>query len=314
MSILVCDIGGTNTRIAQFQAGELTAFEKYPNQSHPDFYTIAALYLDKHNPTIEAVALDLAGPVANGKAQLTNIDWTITSEALAKATKCNNVLIINDLVAMGMSLSRLPDNGLDVIRDGDPRSFDNGQSLVINLGTGFNICPVKETPDLIALAVEAGHASTPSDVLNLLSNHIDGARLSEFDTVEKCFAGRRLSGLYDALWNNGAKNGSEIVSAAESGDEQAQETLRLFQAMLGLYTGSTALNYLPQRGIYFAGSVARGVLGFENAAHFLNALDQDRLFKERIDVMPIKIMSLDEAPLLGCAQAAMQSFELESTS
>ena len=110
------------------------------------------------------------------------------------------------------------------------------------------------------------------------------------------------------MWNTDPREAAIIVADANAGDANAIGTLRLFQQMLGLYTGSTALNYLPQRGIYFAGSVARGVLGFESAKHFLDALNQERLFKERIDAMPIKVMTLDEAPLLGCAQAAVQAF------
>ena len=311
MSILVCDIGGTNTRLAFYdaQAAKLNFIQKFRNKDHEHFYDIVRGYLEQVGKRPSSVVLDLAGPVSAGSGKLTNLDWHITKADLAEATQCENVQLLNDLVAMGMSINLLPSDGLDVIRKGNLSKYDNAQSMVINLGTGFNTCPVIEAPDLTTFAVEAGHAATPTDVIELISKHIGSDRLADFDTVEKCFAGRRLAGLYGALWDTEPMDGAEIARQANAGDERGIKTLRLFQEMLGLYTGSTALNFLPQRGIYFAGSVARGALEFESAKHFLKALNKKRLFQDRIDAMPLKIINLDEAPLLGCAQTALQQFE-----
>ena len=311
MSILVIDIGGTNTRCALFDPASraLSGLKKYRNSTHQDFWEILSAYVKTIEVTPDALCLDLAGPVANGAAQLTNIDWTITEDALREKTGIERVKVINDLVAMGLSLQHLSEHGLDTLRDGNVAPFDNGQSLVVNLGTGFNICPVKEVPRPIAMAVEAGHAATPFDILQVMQEGMPAEKAAAFDTVEKCFAGRRLASLHAALGHKG-EDAAEIVAAAESGDDNAAQTLRLFQKMLGLYVGSTALNHLPQRGIYFAGSVARGVLSFEDASHFFAALSKERLFQDRIDAMPIHIMTLDEAPLLGSAEMALQLFDL----
>ncbi|MEM7241047.1 MAG: glucokinase [Pseudomonadota bacterium] len=311
MAILVIDIGGTNTRCALFEpaTNRLASLKKYRNHDHTDFWDILTTYLETIEVQPDALCLDLAGPVANGAARLTNIDWTITEDALRERTGIQQVKIINDLVAMGLSLQHLPDHGLRTLRAGDIAPFDNGQSLVINLGTGFNICPVKDIPKPIAMAVEAGHAATPFDILHAMQDYMPAEKAAAFDTVEKCFAGRRLASLHAALGHQG-DDAAQIVDAAMGGNADAAQTLRLFQKMLGLYVGSMALNHLPQRGIYFAGSVARGALSFEAAEHFFEALSKERLFQDRIDAMPIHIMTLDEAPLLGSAEMAQQLFDL----
>ena len=309
MLILVSDTGGTNTRLALFEKGgsKLEHLAKFPNKDFQSLYAVVESYLNQTRAKPDAYCLDVAGPVANGTAQLTNIDWTISETDMAQEMGIPSVKIINDLVAMGLSLTHLDAGGLDVMHAGDVAKFDNEQSLVINLGTGFNICPVKEVPQPIALAVEAGHSATPQDVMTLLAQELDPQTLGQFDTVEKCFAGRRVKGLFAALGGDGEMETKAIVHAALADDPIAVRTLRLFQRMLGLYTASTALNYLPQRGIYFAGSVARGVLAFEKGTHFFDALNQPRKFSDRVAAMPIKVIKEDAAPLWGCVEKALQT-------
>ena len=60
------------------------------------------------------------------------------------------------------------------------------------------------------------------------------------------------------------------------------------------------LYYLPLEGVYFAGSVARGVLGVAQEP-FLDALGQPHLMQDIIAAPSVSLILDDAAALHGCA-------------
>ena len=109
MQILVSDTGGTNTRFALYEreSHQLSNFRKYPNKDFDSLYAVVSTYLAETSARPDFYCLDLAGPVANGTARLTNINWDVSAVDMSAHTGIAQVLIINDLVAMGLSLVHL---------------------------------------------------------------------------------------------------------------------------------------------------------------------------------------------------------------
>ncbi|NOX41200.1 MAG: glucokinase, partial [Alphaproteobacteria bacterium] len=184
-------------------------------------------------------------------------------------------------------------------------TYRNGQSLIVGIGTGFNVCPVKvelgRRPS--CLAAELGHAGLPLSLIALLEERFPGEARS-FRTVEDCFSGNGLSTIFSLLGGSPALSGAEIVAQHIAGnDPAATGTLELFAALLGGLCKEMALQYLPLNGIYFAGSVARGLFQSGLSPVFLNAFANHRQFQEQLSNTPVALILDDAAALLGCVNA-----------
>ena len=85
---LVADIGGTNTRVALARGpvvdrGTVT---RYANADHIDLAAVMSRYLSDtgvSDAQITGVCVAAAGPVHEGIADLTNLDWRIDRDTLA---------------------------------------------------------------------------------------------------------------------------------------------------------------------------------------------------------------------------------------
>lgn len=301
MTMLVADVGGTNTRFALASGGTLVpgTLMRLANDDFPAFEAALEAYL-AGRAAPAAMCIAIAGPVtgtaAGATGRLTNRDWAFESAALAARTGAA-VRLINDLTALGHALPMLPRESLlplclpapDV-----PRGV-NGQALVLGLGTGVNVCAVRlEGGQALCLEAEAGHAALPAPV---------AARVGEpgvFPTVEDLFSGRGLARLHRA--RTGEDIGSDRIVAAAASDPGAAATLDLFARALGSYARDLALLFMPREGLYLAGSVARGVAGAAAAA-FVEAFTAEAPFAAIPRSIPVRVIADDMAALTGCLAA-----------
>ncbi|MDA9269230.1 glucokinase [Amylibacter sp.] len=303
MITLVADVGGTQSRLGLVQNGILNeaSIRHFLNDKFNSFYEVIAEYLHTQKAIkISSCVIAIAGPIVEGKASFTNLDWKISDIDIEKLTYCDNVVLINDLTSLGYSLKKLPSAGIQHIIGPETFNRKNGQYLVVGLGTGFNVCPVVEdiNEKPVCLQVELGHISLPSSVKEAL-NKIIGA--SSFITVEDLFSGKGLSDLYKVITSGKIKSG-EVISKAhlEKTDHEATYTLELFSEMLGLMTRELIVQYLPFGGIYFAGSVSRAVFNAKVTSKFEKAFKEDSHYLKDLEKFQINLITDDAAGLLGC--------------
>lgn len=64
------------------------------------------------------------------------------------------------------------------------------------------------------------------------------------------------------------------------------------------------LEYLPRNGLFFAGSVARGLFEAGLSAEFLAELGQHRQFTRILNEIAVSMIKDDSAALVGCAVAS----------
>jgi glucokinase len=303
---LVADIGGTNTRVAMAQGRALQAdsIQRFRNADYPGLETILRQYLDGVGLACAGVCVAVAGPVANGLATMTNLDWTIDAAGLQRATGAGAVAILNDLQAQGHALGHIAAKNLRPII-GTP---GEGAKLVIGVGTGFNAAPVHDTPmGRFVAASECGHVNMPVRSANdlRLAQFVQTAH--GFPGVEDVLSGRGLERLF-AFTTAEAGTPAERSAAAvmetlqaEGGHGLATQTARLFVRLLGLEAGNLALTHLPLGGIYLCGGVARAFgphlapLGFEAAFRY-----QGR-FAGFMQNFAVCVIEDDYAALTGCA-------------
>jgi len=86
---LVADIGGTNTRVALADGGRIRtdSVRRFRNTEFPDLDTILVRYLAESGVArVDGACVAAAGPVKDGVATMTNLDWTIDGGTLTRAT------------------------------------------------------------------------------------------------------------------------------------------------------------------------------------------------------------------------------------
>lgn len=316
MTSLVADVGGTNTRIAL--AGpdrRLAHLARYENREFASFDAVLAAFFQEHPVTdpLKSGCIAVAGPVRGDKARLTNRDWAIDTPAVASGlptTLETPLKLVNDLVALGQALPDLKAGQVsDIVK---PKTdAPNGQALVVGLGTGFNVCMVRNIVDAwpVTLGAELGHASLPVSVRNLVPDLAGEVGAGSFQTVEDVFSGHGLAQLSARLGGDGSQNGAQIVKSAGADPSGPQaQSVKLMVRMLAVFTRELVFQYLPMDGIFFAGGAARGVLGPGARQVFVDTLRMSEgmpgSLNDLISSVPVRLISDDAAALTGAARIA----------
>ncbi len=306
---LVADTGGTNTRVALADGSRLLTetVRRYQNQEHSSLEAVLRRFLDEHGGVDCAGAcLAVAGPISDGSAELTNLDWRIDRDTIAHASQAETVALLNDLQAQGHSLGHVPaSNLLEII---PAQSLEPAATrLVIGIGTGFNVAPVYCTgTGRLVTPSEAGHASLPaqSEADLRLFRFLEETR--GFPDVEEALSGRGLESIYTWLGQEDGESrilpGAGIIAQFENGsDPRAAQAMRTFARLLGTIAGNLALVHLPFGGIYLTGGVARAFAPHLANLGFGEAFRSKGRLSGLMDRFGVTAINDDFAALVGCA-------------
>ncbi|MFY0312810.1 glucokinase [Leisingera sp. D0M16] len=285
---LVADAGGTNTRLGLTEDGVLLpdTVQSFRNDGYSGFAEVMGRYLQEAAPGgVAEVAIAIAGPVTGTTARLTNRDWHFDAAALSQRLGGAPVHLLNDLAALGHACPHLEPECLDTVIAPADSAGEDGQRLVVGIGTGFNLSPVLQAGGRVqCLNVEYGHVSLPLDVAELLRSRIGDAAV-DFPTVEHLFSGRGHAAMR-AQFPDG-----------EAGEQAFQEA---YARLLALLARNLMLAFLPAQGVYFAGAVARSLLDSLARKVFAEAFRQPFALDARISA-PVYAILDDAAALKGCA-------------
>jgi len=303
---LVADVGGTNTRVALARSGrvETGTVRRYANAGQRGLAEVIATYLaEQGGVDCAGACVAVAGPVDRGVGRLTNLDWQIDSDTLARATRAESVAVLNDLQAQGHALGHIDPANLRPVIDGTPRP--DGPRLVIGVGTGFNSAPVHAmAAGRLVAASECGHASLPvrteSD-LRLL-RFVETAH--GFPGVEDVLSGRGLERLFAftaaEAGDPRTRTAAEIMAGMGT-DPLAEATGRAFVRLLGTVAGDLALIHLPYGGLSLVGGVARAFGPWLAPFGFAEAFADKGRFSDFMRAFTVDLVEDDYAALTGCA-------------
>ncbi|UWR40512.1 glucokinase [Phaeobacter inhibens] len=306
MTVLVGDVGGSNTRLAL--AGPeigVTALQSFANDSFSSLDDVLVAYCAQPDlPPLAGACIAVAGPVYGNEYQLTNRNWQGSAADLAQQLQLGagaRVDVINDLAALGHSLPALIPGQLSSLRAGHQRGT---QALVAGIGTGFN---VSLSVDGHTAEAEMGHTSLSAPVACGLTELL-GDRAGEFATNEDLFSGRGLVRYHQALHGIAAEGGAQIVADyLADGDSPAAKTVTSWARLLGDFARELVPTYMPGQGIFFAGSVARGILGTAACEVFLNSFLQPATgVQSRCETTPLWLITDDAAGVSGAARFALE--------
>ena len=268
-------------------------------------------------PTAAAVAV--AGPVTGDLVELTNVGWRFSIEESRRALGLERLVVINDLEAVAWSLRALDAAWVETLLAGRPEPV--GEALqprveaIVGVGTGLGVAALRTSPrgEEAILATEGGHrdlaAATAREwaVVEALSRRFGG-----HVSAERAVSGPGLAALYQALaaLDSGAGVSiapDEVAMRAETGDEPARETLRLFSGFLGAIAGDLALTLGARGGIWIAGGVVPGLgPAFDRRAFVERFLDKGR-FRGWLEAVPVRLVLDPLCALRGAARALRAS-------
>jgi len=306
---LVADIGGTNTRVALAEGTRLLpeTVRKYRNTEYPGLETVLRTFIAAEgNVDCKGACVAVAGPVRDGVGTLTNLNWQIDRETLARAASAETVSILNDLQAQGHALEHLSSGNLRQIVD-PPEHSAHAVGLVIGVGTGFNAAAVYTTASgKLVTPSEAGHANMPirTEAELRLCHFVETAH--GFPAIEDVLSGRGLERIYAWLGHEAGEpseiSAADIMGAVEAGsDPRAEEAARLFVRILGAVAGNLSLIHLPFGGVFFSGGVARAFAPHMERFGFTAAFHDKGRFAGFMKNFGVSVIEDDFAALAGCA-------------
>jgi glucokinase len=325
--LLAGDIGGTKTLLALFEKGDArtsVAEQEFHSADFKSLDDMVRKFLQDKQQKADRACFDVAGPVIDGHAHLTNLPWKDLDEAaLQDSLNIERVALINDLRAIAYAVPKLRDDEKHVLSPGKPAA--RAPMAVVAPGTGLGEAfLVWQGESYMACASEGGHASfAPTDdkQIGLLQ-----ALAKKFGhvSVERVCSGPGIANIYTYLRDADPKRepASFTQSMAKAGDPTplisqagldgsnplAREALDMFVAILASECANMALKILATGGVYLAGGIPAHILPRLTREHVVNAfVNKGRLGKLLSDI-PIHVVTA-RAALLGAALYGMEQMQ-----
>jgi glucokinase len=339
MTVLAGDIGGTNARLAIFEAGPggtvgPVVFEQtYPSRSYQSLDVIAEEFVGAASTkigvgvSIASGCLGIAGPIENNMCRATNLPWIVDGRALALRLGIPHVTLVNDFQAAALGVTAVGPDQLVALGVGTP--LPHGPIAVLGAGTGLGQAFLLWSTAENAYKVfpsEGGHvdlaARTPLELglVQFLINKY--GRVS----CERVLSGHGLVDVFTFLSEEPACRGiirpeTAAAMAAPGNDPAAvisqrgmagtdpvcEMALSIFCSVLGSTAGNLGLMVLATGGVFVAGGIAPRILSYLRRSGFRDAFDRKGRLHTLVERLPAYIVTHPQPGLLGAAKIALGS-------
>jgi glucokinase len=326
--LLAADVGGTKTDLAIFSReggphSPLVEGEVHSGD-YPSLQALVTEFLDKVRLPVDRACFDVAGPVIDGRAKLTNLPWTMDEASLAKELNLKSVRLMNDLEAVAQAIPVLRPKDVSTLNAG--QAGPNGTIGVVAPGTGLGEAFLSwNGSKYVSHSSEGGHADfAPTDERQIgLLRYL----LQRFDhvAVERVCSGLGIPNIYEYLRDTEyipeAPEIAQLIAASKDRtaaivntavdpkkpSELCAATVGTFVSILASEAGNLALKVLATGGIYLAGGVALHVLPLLQRPAFMESFTRKGRFVDLMKRIPVHVI-LSRAALLGAAAYGLQSF------
>jgi glucokinase len=327
VTLLAGDIGGTKTRLAVFSAagGPRTSLAQaeFPSAHYPALEAIIREFLTGAGIPVNYACFDVAGPVLEGKAKVTNLPWIIDADSICAELQCGGVWLLNDLEALARAVPLLEAEDLETLNAAAPAP--GGAIAVIAPGTGlgegfltWNGARYQAHPS------EGGHADfAPTNELEIgLLQYLQ--RKYSHVSFEWVCSGKGMPNIYHYLRDSGyapetpavarrlaaAEDPTPVIAAAAL-DPRAPcplcaATFHLFVAVLGAEASNLALKVLATGGVYLGGGIPKRILPLLRGGPFMEAFTRKGRFHDLLAQIPVHVILRKGAAMLGTAQYGLE--------
>ena len=321
--IIAGDIGGTNSRLAFFDASQTRlnplGMKIYPSRQFQGLPEILALFLQEMNITAETACIGIAGPVDNNRCITPNLPWTVDGHSAEKALDCP-VTLINDLEATAYGVSELQTEEFLTLQPGDATA--GGNAVLIAPGTGLGQAALIEMDGkLMPVATEGGHADfAPRNNLEVeLLFYLK--RIYHRVSVERVLSGPGIVSIYTFLREHldfpettfsvdfEHQDPAPIIAEAalQGTDPLCLAVMNLFVSILGAEAGNLALKFKATRGVYVAGGIPPRILPLLETGKLQHAFNDKGRMSSMVEKMPVRVILNDLTAMLGAARCALKN-------
>jgi glucokinase len=320
LMLIAGDIGGTKTRLAlvspQDGPRKLLAEQEYHSGEYPGLQPIVEKFLAAAGATATDACFDVAGPVIDGRAHLTNLPWDLQETALASALNLKRVSLLNDLRAVAHAVPHLKPEETVAINTGIPEPHAPIGVLAPGTGLGEAFL-IWDGEGYVACASEGGHSDFAPT--NQVQAELWAFVMDRFHHVayERVCSGSGLPNVYDfvhsrdpsaedpafaAKLHAAADRTPGIVEAAvnDPANRLAAESVRIMIDIWGAEAGNLALKVLATGGVYLAGGMPPRVVSQLQDGGFMRAFTAKGRFAELLGRVPVHVVTVNAA-LLGAA-------------
>jgi glucokinase len=328
-TILAGDVGGTSTRLALIDEGNLAHAvysHMYRSGDYESLQAIVEQFLaEVRECTPEQwparAAFGVAGAVDGRIARITNLPWRVDADRIAGRLEGAPVVLLNDFAAVGHAVPRLTSADLYSLGGGESRPRE--PIAVIGAGTGLGECFLVWTGARYqVVTTEGGHTDfAPRNPLEIrLLEHLS----AKFGRVsyERVVSGQGIVNIYEFLRERERMAEPPALAGALRQDDPAavisraglareypicERALDLFVSVYGAEAGNLALKVLAKGGVYLAGGIAAKILPRLEEGGFRHAFEQKGRFTEFLQGVPVFVITHPRPGLLGAAIAALEA-------
>jgi glucokinase len=317
---LAGDIGGTKTNLALYAYKDdklcLQKSGSYPSKDHKTLTEIVRLFLGESPVDLHRACFGVAGPVKDGRVQVTNLPWVVDAAEIQAELKLQRVSLLNDLEANAYGIKTLePHELLSLNPKANPQQV--GNRALIAAGTGLGEAGlVWDGVTHRPFATEGGHASyAPNssigdELLIFLRKelgHVSWERVLSGMGMKNLYRFfRQRSGLPEPEWlTEEISKGDLAAITTQVGlakkDPVCVEALDAFVGIYGSESGNLALKMLALGGLYIGGGIAPKMLEKMQGETFLEAFFNKGRMRPLLETIPIYVILNDKTALQGAA-------------
>jgi glucokinase len=312
---LTIDIGGTNMRARVWTKSSEGEREKCilrkKFSSSPHAHSEIQAFISEHKDKIRSGCIAVAGPVRNGRVQLTNVDISLDEREFDIPIR-----IINDMEAAGYGISELVDEQIHQVHSGICE--ENGIATVIGLGTGVGqtiVVPSLALPKVIPS--EGGHIeyAPRNQEEQDFCTFLNIERNIERVRVEDILSGTGITHMWDFFEHLKYEQKLSVEGhvggyiASNPNSEISKDVMNLYSGILGSYLGNLALQTLPTGGLWICGGVAQKMYRYWNVdtlrRQFSTKLPMESILKE----FSIHVVLDDDVGVLGALRVAKKNLQ-----
>ena len=327
--LLAGDIGGTKTDLAIFSVEggphePLTQTEVH-SAEYPSLEALVREFLKTVETPVERACFDVAGPVIDGRVQITNLPWVMDEATLAKHLDFKSVRLINDLEAVARAIPTLRPGDVRTLNAGRP--VPNGAIGVVAPGTGLGESFLTwDGSKYVPHGSEGGHsdfAPTDERQIGLLRY---GLERFGHAGVERVCSGIGIPNIYEYLRDveripenpqvaqliAGAKDRTAVIANSAIDPSHPSKlcttTIETFISILASEAANLALKVMATGGVYIGGGIPLHVLSALEKPGFIESFKRKGRFAELMGHIPVHVI-LNRAALVGAAAYGLESFK-----
>lgn len=325
-TILAGDIGATKTLLAIFSVSEGQILkvreERLITKDCGSFEEAIREFLHDEEPDV--ISFGVAGPVMDGKVNITNVGTVLNSKQISEALNQVPVYFINDLEATGYGISWLKDEELKLIFEG--RKNATGNIAIIAPGTGLGEAGAYwDGHKYHPFSTEGGHCDFASraqedfELYNYLREkytHVSWERVVSGNGIIQIFEFLRLKKKEIPEWlTTQLKNedAAKVISSNAKKVEICGQTMQLFFRYLAQEAGQLALKTKATGGLFIGGGMMPQILSLLDIDAFLQQFTDFGRLKFLLETIPVKVVLNEQTALLGAAAfgAAVLGFSFD---